>query len=64
MKKIYETPSVEKISFQYREQIVASNECGWKWTNIGTATTPCSDWKPEEQVNLLFLRRNEHEEDL
>ena len=27
MKKIYETPSIEKIAFQYRDQVVAASGC-------------------------------------
>lgn len=46
MKKIYETPNAEKISFQYREQVVASNfggesACEMKWVNIGAGA--CTD---------------------
>ena len=41
MKKTYETPNAEKISFQYQEQVVASNfgggsnTCVDLWVNIG-----------------------------
>ena len=27
MKKVYETPSVEKVEFQYRDQVVATSGC-------------------------------------
>lgn len=27
MKKVYETPEVEKIAFQYRDQVVAASGC-------------------------------------
>ncbi len=27
MKKTYETPSVEKVAFQYRDQVVAASGC-------------------------------------
>lgn len=38
MKKTYETPSVEVVKFQYRDQVVvASNStCKDVWVNIGT----------------------------
>ena len=29
MKKIYETPSVEKVAFQYRDQVVAASAGGY-----------------------------------
>lgn len=36
MKKNYETPIAEKISFRYQEQVVASNTCISTWINIGS----------------------------
>ena len=44
MKKVYETPNAEKISFQYQEQVVASNDgnsCMDVWVNTGFIT--CTD---------------------
>jgi len=36
MKKVYEAPTVEKIAFQYRDQVVvASGTCVDQWVNIG-----------------------------
>ena len=38
MKKTYETPNAEKISFEYQEQVVASNagnNCISTWINTG-----------------------------
>ena len=36
MKKSYETPSAEKIQFQYQEQVLASNAtCQDVWVNVG-----------------------------
>lgn len=37
MKKTYETPSVEKITFEYKDQVVASNgnNCEDVWVNVG-----------------------------
>lgn len=36
MKKTYETPSIEVVKFQYRDQVVvASGSCGTQWSNIG-----------------------------
>lgn len=44
MKKIYETPTAEKITFQYQEQIAASgSNCTSQWTNIGDST--CNDFE-------------------
>ena len=36
MKKVYEAPSVEKIKFQYRDQVVAASgnhTCVTEWSN-------------------------------
>ena len=36
MKKVYEAPSVEKIAFQYRDQVVAASgnhTCITEWSN-------------------------------
>ena len=47
MKKTYETPNAEKISFQYQEQVVASNVGGGSgacidvWVNTGSPS--CTD---------------------
>ena len=36
MKKMYETPEVEVVKFQYRDQVVvASGGCTAKWVNDG-----------------------------
>ena len=36
MKKAYEAPTVEKIAFQYRDQVVAASaQCTDQWVNIG-----------------------------
>lgn len=37
MKKTYESPSVEKIAFQYRDQVVVASGtiCTQKWTGYG-----------------------------
>lgn len=38
MKKTYETPSVEVVKFQYRDQVVvASNGCVSRWENVGSS---------------------------
>lgn len=38
MKKAYETPEVEVVKFQYRDQVVAaSGTCIGKWENSGPA---------------------------
>ncbi|MBR3763133.1 MAG: hypothetical protein IKK57_01105 [Clostridia bacterium] len=44
MKKTYETPSVEKIAFQYRDQVVVASgghQCIIDWTN-NAGETGCS----------------------
>lgn len=40
MKKSYETPVIEKIGFQYQEQVVAS-DCVSVWVNTGIGS--CTD---------------------
>ena len=37
MKKMYETPEVEVVKFQYRDQVVAASgtTCVSAWVNIG-----------------------------
>lgn len=35
MKKTYETPSVEVVKFQYRDQVVVASSCTKQWVNIG-----------------------------
>lgn len=44
MKKPYETPSVETVKFQYRDQVVAasSEQCINQYVNEGE--TACTDW--------------------
>lgn len=40
MKKTYVTPDVEKVAFQYRDQVVAASGsiiCGQEWTGYGSA---------------------------
>ena len=34
-KKNYETPEVEKIMFNYRDQVVAASSCLSVWVNMG-----------------------------
>lgn len=41
MKKTYETPTVEVVKFQYRDQVVAASgngNCEDKWVNVGTGS--------------------------
>ena len=35
MKKEYETPAAEKVTFQYNQQVVASIGCIDVWVNTG-----------------------------
>ena len=39
MKKVYETPAVEKVAFQYRDQVVVASggNCGSQWVNNAPA---------------------------
>ena len=45
MKRNYETPVAEKVTFQYQEQVTASGAttCTNQWTNIGDDT--CNDFE-------------------
>lgn len=46
MKKTYETPSVEVVKFQYRDQVVvASGQCTGVWKNAGEER--CETGTPE-----------------
>ena len=39
MKRNYETPVAEKVTFQYQEQVTASGAtCTNQWVNIGDTT--------------------------
>ena len=38
MKKMYETPEVEVVKFQYRDQVVAASGCQSVWVNIGVSS--------------------------
>ena len=35
MKKAYETPSVELVKFQYKDQVVAKSGCTTQKTHVG-----------------------------
>ena len=41
MKKVYETPTVEVVKFQYRDQVVAASACIDRW--VDTGDTSCSN---------------------
>lgn len=47
MKKTYETPSIEVVKFQYRDQVVVASggKCNGVWKNIGD--TSCESGTPE-----------------
>ena len=52
MKKRYETPSVEVVKFQYRDQVVAQSACINKYGEIGEiGQNDCKDWHIIEQNN-------------
>ena len=50
MKKTYETPVVEKVEFQYEEQVVASVKCGSFYSQYGDKGTSCNG-QVEEHLN-------------
>ena len=50
MKKVYEAPTVEKIEFMYRDQVVVASGCIDKWVNIGENSCT-SDNAHLEKVN-------------
>ena len=41
MKKTYETPSIEVVKFQYRDQVVVASACTDRWVNTGGQS--CTD---------------------
>jgi hypothetical protein len=43
MKKTYETPSVEVVKFQYRDQVVAASSCNAHYENIGPQNGECEN---------------------
>ena len=54
MKKTYEAPTVERVEFKYRDQVVAASAgCGIQYVNLGTLTTKCPD---DQQVAIEYLK--------
>ena len=51
MKKTYETPSVEKIAFQYRDQVVVASGCQSVWVNTGDNSCSNGDNRHQEYLN-------------
>jgi len=55
MKKNYETPTVEKIAFQYRDQVVATSggntACESRYENTGIGGCPLDEQVWVEHVN-------------
>ena len=52
MKKTYETPSIEVVKFQYRDQVVvASGNCQSVWVNTGDDYCSNGDNKHQEFLN-------------
>lgn len=48
MKKVYETPAVEKVEFRYRDQVVAtsginSHECKVTNSHLNSTSDTCTD---------------------
>ncbi len=53
MKKVYETPSVEVVKFEYKDQVVAQSGCQKQWTkNRAPADVSCT-WSQSGQTNML-----------
>lgn len=53
MKKVYETPSVEVVRFQYKDQVVAQSGCQKQWMkNRAPADDTCT-WSQIGQTNML-----------
>ncbi len=46
MKKAYETPSVEVVKFEYRDQVVAQSGCTTGQGNLDTGKDNCDNWQP------------------
>ncbi len=46
MKKAYETPSVEVVKFEYKDQVVAQSGCTAGQGNRHTGENNCEDWQP------------------
>ena len=45
MKKTYSTPEIEKVAFQYRDQVVvASGNCIGKYENTGATGCDKQEW--------------------
>ena len=49
MKKTYETPSVEVVKFQYRDQVVVASGCIGRYENTGVGECKNQVWV--ENVN-------------
>ena len=50
MKKTYETPVAEKVTFQYQEQVTASGQtCTSQWINTGDNT--CKEFELVQNFN-------------
>jgi len=49
MKKPYETPSVEVVKFQYKDQVVARSGCDSTSGHTGFST--CEDWSETGRTN-------------
>lgn len=48
MKKVYETPSVEVVKFEYKDQVVAQSGCQTEYRLEGN---PCSAPTPIRPLN-------------
>ena len=52
MKKIYETPSVEVVKFEYKDQVVATSGCINTYGEMGAiGQNDCDNWHEIEHKN-------------
>ncbi len=51
MKKVYETPSVEVVKFEYKDQVVAQSTCLNQYKNTSPVGVPGCE-KPEIIVRV------------
>ncbi len=52
MKKVYETPSVEVVKFEYKDQVVAQSTCLNRYKNTSTVGVPVCEHPVEiEKLN-------------
>lgn len=53
MKKAYETPSVEVVKFEYKDQVVAKSGCTTGQGNLHTGKDTCDRWEEGGQYATM-----------